>query len=233
MEAIMNLRYFGSVMFFAIFVVNSLPAKAACETATKACYLETRKEIIDDTRALLQVVQQHEDLTNQFIAGRRHPLDAQERAVLQSLQAARETFHKVTLPKYQLMQQKLSFWGFAYKSAAQMEMTHRRLEWCFDLAVLAKYTLRDYLNLDGSRENATEFLQGATSYVLRQVECARAAGIPSGNMSGPIRKLVARAVAECGKTGSGHICSEVQHIEETLQLYGATKNADYARLPGE
>ena len=186
---------------------------------TAACYKASKAIVIRETAALVDAVYRVEDAISE-----RRP-----NAFLASeLGAARRKHRQETIPKAYFLDMKLSFWGFDYKSAADLEIRQWRLETC-EMAASAMSNL--YGTVTSQMYGTVDRIAAdAGDYTLLITNCERAIG-RRGRQSN-VREVGRAFIEACRrmKARSG-ACVPISASDDRERRARATKNSDHAKLP--
>ena len=188
----------------------------------RQCYETARREVTAAAKIMVEHAHALEGVSDRAMAGLdpgRMPRDSNDRCNEAS------TRLNANLPDMS----NHSFWGFGFKSAADMEVQHARLEWCDQGTRAVRGLLLDVAS--GRSRDMILINLGAVATFLP--ECEAALGIKPQQTR--VRAAMAEFVASCPRGSADRRaveqCDWLNVRDERLKEARATRNSDQERLP--
>lgn len=199
----------------------------ACGLISKTCYVELHGEIVSGLKVYVGHARALQRIADQYADGRTTALSADDNRQIETYFSAKRAGRAELIVKLLYLHRNLSYWGFGYGSAADMEVQHRRLEMCDLGATLAPHLLGDAVKYSETRD-VSELRSTAVQMSMNLSQCEQALGVASP--SGGTVRLAAAVAGDCGRSVSGD-CGLANSVRQFIQAARQSKNVNYKKLP--
>lgn len=196
-----------------------------CTEGNKTCYMENLRATTAAATKLVNIAHEFERVSDALMTGGNSQIG---QGLQEDLKQARAAYLKIA-EHDQLMVN--GYWGFNYKSAADKEIHHWRLEQCEHAAVESLYAVNEIIRVKSNKGSDEQQLKNhAVDVAILLDHCELALRV--NKRVGPFREFGRREASRCTEPSATH-CILAEGHAYRFKILRETRDIDHAKFPSK